>query len=1311
MPSYVKPQVQVFQEFQVLPTAVVQNLNAFVFGANYQLFRYSVAAEKALVGLGAYDNSTDTEYAYPGQPAGSIVDQDYVSLYMDTVWAQYLQIASAAANPLNVVSVAERNKLRAAPVIGTAQEGRTAGPADIAGVDMDSGGYYVGQVDLPEDYYFYPLLGETNSWKTDISTSSGEDATLTYVTSEGLTGTVAVTNADDPLGAGVWTVGPDGLQLDLDAGVDSELWSPMVVRFTDTAGTSYFDMSIDTTAIKTMVDWAVDELLPLTVNITVSNGANAVSWSDVTKVLTINLDNTSPDSSEYTLTALRAALVGDSDIASYFDFTVVTGTGANNTTKAIDQDAASVATGADVIVIRDQYRIRLTPNPYTFKTANGYSRSAHFKNRDVVVGDRIRYLVVDSLSATHTGTSTVVGLEADKSLPTIADPTVDAANEATQTGTTLAAGTAIVAAGADNQRDFDGANTKVFALDAGNVKYTGELSTGIVDDSFLVTITVSGLEGTAYATVESVNGSYYREDVPIEVVGADDGQIYIGRNLYINLDKGAGDSDAVFQVGDTYTFSTDIEAPYTAVAAATLTSAGAFIGTSDTTYKVEVIRGGVFDRIVNVIDGLQQPAAAVFSMANMDWDAWLGGDIDDEYVLTCTLGGNITTSEFGLESQLGDDATGIQFAAAVDSALGGKGLVGQFDVDDTFTIGDYWVIKVNAARPQVRITDTAGIDNSSVVVINDAVAAALGGYGATIAFPANTNTEGGFCANGGLIKDDAFYVVCTAEADAAVKTLVLSDDMPAAVTEGLNVSSVSNPAPSNFGVWLYLVQASNEITTKKTQSAPDYNWETDADGITVNDDISVQDATWYEDDGSLPWLAVYAASMYVEYRALLPALSDSIHSITDINDVSTELGTITPDNPLAQGVYNSLSNSGNRAVYYMALATDDAAGYDGVLAAASLSSDVYGFVPLTRNTTILNTVEAHINSMSTETNKRWRIGFVGTQMATNVAVYNEAENPFSEVYKVTIADDPLVAGSQYTLVTFWRADGITPAPTEILTDVVVGDDLRVSYTTDGWGDAVYTTYQVASLVSNTSLKLVAGPAAAISVATKAEVWHDYTVAQLATAVAAVSAGFANRRMYHVFPDQLNLDGDTQTSEFGAAAVAGLNSSVAPQQGLTNIELNGFDDLPMVYSTFSYTQLNEMAEDGTFIIMQDVSGGRIYIRHQLSTATADGNLNTTELSVTKNLDSISYYFAAKLEPFIGRYNVTPELLDVLRTQIADGLMYLGSFTSVGLLGPQVILEGTSIQSIEQHATLEDRVVAIVNIVLPYPLNVLELHLVV
>ena len=84
---YILPQVQIFQEFRQVPDNVVKNLNPFIFGPNYKLFRYDEAAEKIFIALGAYDFDSSFEYNFPAQPSGSVIDDTYVKLYMDNVWA------------------------------------------------------------------------------------------------------------------------------------------------------------------------------------------------------------------------------------------------------------------------------------------------------------------------------------------------------------------------------------------------------------------------------------------------------------------------------------------------------------------------------------------------------------------------------------------------------------------------------------------------------------------------------------------------------------------------------------------------------------------------------------------------------------------------------------------------------------------------------------------------------------------------------------------------------------------------------------------------------------------------------------------------------------------------------------------------------------------------------------------------------------------------------------------------------------------------------------------------------------------------
>jgi hypothetical protein len=81
--AYVLPQVLVFQEFNIAPTATAVPRSAHIAGPQAKLFRYSNSDEKEIINLGAYDSVSDTPYLWPERPAGSQVDFDFVKLYAD----------------------------------------------------------------------------------------------------------------------------------------------------------------------------------------------------------------------------------------------------------------------------------------------------------------------------------------------------------------------------------------------------------------------------------------------------------------------------------------------------------------------------------------------------------------------------------------------------------------------------------------------------------------------------------------------------------------------------------------------------------------------------------------------------------------------------------------------------------------------------------------------------------------------------------------------------------------------------------------------------------------------------------------------------------------------------------------------------------------------------------------------------------------------------------------------------------------------------------------------------------------------------
>ena len=231
----------------------------------------------------------------------------------------------------------------------------------------------------------------------------------------------------------------------------------------------------------------------------------------------------------------------------------------------------------------------------------------------------------------------------------------------------------------------------------------------------------------------------------------------------------------------------------------------------------------------------------------------------------------------------------------------------------------------------------------------------------------------------------------------------------------------------------------------------------------------------------------------------------------------------------------------------------------------------------------------------------------------------------------------------------------------------------------------------------------------IEAGVRVEVYHKRSYAEMAEATAAVSSSWASRRVYNTFPNVVSNAGKTFGGEFVAACCGGLVSSVLPQQPVTNVEINGIDDIPMVYQTYSRTDLNKIAEGGTFIVMQDLPGAKVYVRHQISTAYKENNLLTAELSITKNLDSISYLVSERFDPYIGKYNITPEIIEVLKVVMNKLLVELESSTSAGLYGPQVLQDGTEVVDISQDPVHLDHVNATVNLALPLPLNNLVFNL--
>lgn len=444
---------------------------------------------------------------------------------------------------------------------------------------------------------------------------------------------------------------------------------------------------------------------------------------------------------------------------------------------------------------------------------------------------------------------------------------------------------------------------------------------------------------------------------------------------------------------------------------------------------------------------------------------------------------------------------------------------------------------------------------------------------------------------------------------------------------------------------------------------------------------------------------VIEGDVYIEYRTKNNG-NGIIDEVRTHESVLADVGfDIHPDDPLTFGVYLAVLNGGGKSVYYMAVEKDD---WLGVLNQASNISGPYGLAPLTDDLSIVELIKSHVNTASTETSKRWRIAFVASDRPSRKYLMDEV--------------DGLSASYDDKVVTFTSAN-----PEDINAwDLVAGDRIDLYDNADNVTCTLGITTVSAPNIVN--VEVVSGSAPVNTAYVTAKVYKVANPKIESDIIRDRSMGMHSRRLYHVYGGK-NVraalpTGGSQSVEpyFLTAAVAGLCGSVPPQQGLTNIELTGITGVPDMYKTYSAEQLDNMASGGTLLITQDMSNGSVYVRHQLSTARIDGNLNTTELSLIKNLDSISYFFAAQFKNMIGITNINDDTLAIIRTRLQDGIDYLSSNTSIQdanqggfSIGPQLKAENSVINYVEVDPMFADTVNADIDLDLPKPFNVFNLVL--
>jgi hypothetical protein len=600
----------------------------------------------------------------------------------------------------------------------------------------------------------------------------------------------------------------------------------------------------------------------------------------------------------------------------------------------------------------------------------------------------------------------------------------------------------------------------------------------------------------------------------------------------------------------------------------------------------------------------------------------------------------------------------------------------------------------SAGSPEITVRTVRGKDYGVPVRITESGAGSgaefnVGNYGVTVRFVDSSN--GGIPA---LNKGDKWYIEVVAAAAGPINTLILRDDLSADMRD-----------LTSLDVTLF-IKDDIQISKNRLSEQSGVNYELEDTQIVVKEGCTAYHPEWTK-LGVPQSMPIKSGDLYLEYREWVADLTDSVNAISTTAELDAIPGPLDPDNPLKWGVFKALANSNGTLVKYTAVANP--ASLDSwvqVLERVKGRDDIYNLVPLTFNRQVQDLYAAHIDGESNEIANNWKAGFMALQSRSSKLVVGEG----ATVGGVAGTDTGLVlatvtdaeaSGQQYTLLSVPAGGG-----NFITNNVRPGDIVRHSYAIDGFGAESYAEAVVDTVLSEDSLLLYASLNAPVNQAQKIEIWHSLTRNEIADDVAEQAGSFGNRRICAVWPDQVGSGGVLQPGYFLAAALAGLVSGVAPQQALTNVEVAGFDDYSRSYKLFNETQLNRMAEAGVWIVTED-RDGTPHTRHALTTNNLD--LNSREEMIRRNVDSISYLFLARMRPFIGRTNVSEGMLLTLNAETRSAIDFLTNFSVVPQLGGQ--LTSAEILVLRVHPLLKDRIELALDLVVPAPLNNIEIRLVV
>lgn len=636
---------------------------------------------------------------------------------------------------------------------------------------------------------------------------------------------------------------------------------------------------------------------------------------------------------------------------------------------------------------------------------------------------------------------------------------------------------------------------------------------------------------------------------------------------------------------------------------------------------------------------------------------------------------------------------GLEVATAADGATGALTDFVSISADFT-TLADDSTESVNLGGTEARaLTASAVVDADNLTV-----AAAFSGSGSDLAFSVVATTA-------------ALTLSFDLDADRVTIQLERTAGVTGSTYAEINTAITSDLDPSYNSVVtdaIGSVLGGSVGTGLVSILEADLPISLQFDGGSSNEQLLI--------DADLLGSGTPTASVYVSYKALRVDLSDqsanaALWEIASQDQRESLLGPATIDNPLSLAVFQALVNSPTRAIKALGVSEVSASkpfGTPGAYASAFdfLSSEVvHLIVPLTQDPTVHQSLAAHVTALSASDQKAERIGFFNTTMPlfTNAAVVGSGSSgntgtsfALNATAEFETSVDFSAAGAQagdILVVTALAAESaeldavdgtVGPLYGLPITSIKSGDNFTLVLDASGLTDTDWN-----SLV-DVSWALYRPGTSIVQAVDQAEV------------IAQTGEGFANRRVFHHWPDLCTFDVDgteqLQPGFYLAAGWAGKANESSPERGFSRTQVSGYLSLRNSNTYFSKAQLDRMAGGGTWISIQESQNAPIKCRHQLSTDTS--SIEKQEFSITRVVDYTAIYLRQGLDRQVGKFNITQSYLDGLASTI-QGL--LRALVESGKL------ISASLVSLEVDSVRPDKINVVIAIGVPYPCNLIEITL--